>query len=138
MDKAVLDMVKELQQIRIDIQNDQRRLEDTIQGSLKCVDELRHILHDEFDLATAVALCKAGYFVQHATFGGKESMHYYDAALYYEDGTMVSVQYLTENNLVENWRVKKNPLEIDLLKLRDMHIDAQESVLNGSYEDCFK
>lgn len=78
MDTAVFDLVKELQQIRIDIQNNQRKLGDTVQQSLNCVDELHHLLHDEFDLVTAIALCKAGYFVQYIDFGSKESMHYYD------------------------------------------------------------
>lgn len=139
MDTAVLDIVRELQHIRIDIQNSQKRLEDTIRDSLKCVDSLQRMLNDEFDLTTAVALCKAGYFVQHVDFGSRESMHYYDGSLYYEDGTEVTVQFLTDNNKSENWRVKKNPLEVDLIKLRDMHIEAEGMMLDsGSYEDCFK
>lgn len=139
MDKAIMDIVKELQQIRIDIQHDQRRLEDTINESLKSVDTLSSLLDEEFDLTTAVALCKAGYFVQHADFSSKESMHYYDGTLYYEEGTVVSIQFLRDSNLGENWRVKKNPLEINLMKLRDMHIEANGMMLDaGSYEECFK
>lgn len=138
MDKAAFDLVKELQQIRIDIQNNQRRLEDTITESLPLVDSLRQSLDEEFDLTTAVSLCKAGYFVQHVQFSNNESMHYYDGKLYFEDGTSVNVQYLQEQELFDHWRVKKNPLEIDLIKLRNLHAIAEESILEGSFEECFK
>lgn len=139
MDTEVIDIVKKLQEIRIDIQHDQQKLEDTIQTSLIHVDKLQRLLDEVFDLTTAIALCKAGYFVQHVDFSRKESMHYYNGALYYEDGTVITVQYLMDNNLDNGWRIKKNPLEIDLIKLRDLHQKAQGTLLlDESFEDCFK
>lgn len=80
-----------------------------------------------------------GNFVTNQYFDNDQSMHFYNGELYYEDGCIVTEEYLIRQLFATTgeWRIHTPKESIDIDKLNKMHIESKGYTLHGkSYNDC--
>ena len=88
----------------------------------------------------ALTSAKAGNFVSNQYFSSDQSLHYYKGKFYYEDGAVVTREFLETQDFAkgETWYTKKPFNEVDNCKLEEMHLKSNGCMLSGtSYEECF-
>lgn len=91
------------------------------------------------NLAEAIQSAKEGNFVTHEHFSSYESMHFYNGKLYYEDGAVVTENFLVSQEFTRNgkWILKYDSSKVDIEKLDEMHKQSNGYMLSSSsYEDC--
>lgn len=90
----------------------------------------------------AMASCKEGNFITHKGFKLKESIHYHEGSLYYEDGRDITntLRLLTsEEWYKDGWYVKFTKDNVDMDKLKRLHEISRGLMLRcSSYEECIK
>lgn len=93
------------------------------------------------NLVEACVSAREGNFVTNDYFGPDQSMHYYNGTLYYEDGAVVTDEFLhsQEFAVIGKWRVSIPKENVDFDKLKAMHKKNGHMMLSsGSYMDCQK
>lgn len=95
---------------------------------------------ENITLDDAILKCRDGNFMTHELFDSKQSMHFHDGILYYEDGANLNNHISWLKNRIEmqnGWSIKFIPEQIDKEKLTKMHNDNKDYMLRrGSYEEC--
>lgn len=89
-------------------------------------------------LSKAIKCAIAGDFVTNQYFSSDQCMHYYKGNLYYEDGAVVTSEFLAEQEFAKDgWKVLAISDNIDKVKLKEMHEKSNGCMLSkGSYMDC--
>ena len=90
-------------------------------------------------LYEALNLADEGYFVTSEYFDSTQSLHRWKGKYYYEDGAIVSVDFLESQRFaVEGaWFIYANKENIDTVKLDSMHKNNRNYMLpEGSYNEC--
>lgn len=93
------------------------------------------------NLHEALQSAREGNFVTSEYFSHDQSMHYYRGNLYYEDGAVVSDEFLYEQDFAVNgaWTVSIPKENVDFDKLKAMHEKNKGFMLQtGSYMECRK
>ena len=91
------------------------------------------------NLQEALSSARDGNFVTNAYFDSDQSLHYYKGDYYYEDGAVVTDEFLGEQEFATKgtWRVAIPKEDIDADKLKTMHEKNKGYMLqSGSYMDC--
>lgn len=92
------------------------------------------------NLQEAIQSAKEGNFVTNEYFSKEESMHYYDDKLYYEDGVIVTEEFLQTQHFATtgNWKIKYNTNQIDRKILDKIHQRRPIGLkpYYTSFEDC--
>ena len=90
-------------------------------------------------LYEALEYARKGCFVTCNGLENYESIHWYNGKYYFEDGAVVTKEFL-ENSFWAakgNWRIKASEEDVDKEKLKKMHEESKGLMLfTGSYEDC--
>lgn len=97
------------------------------------------------DLCQALQSAKDGNFVTNPSFDSSQSLHYFNGKFYYEDGAVLSNDFI-ENYLkkqpwatVNTWSVIIPKEEVDRNKLIQMHRESRGLMLTDkSYMECRK
>lgn len=92
-------------------------------------------LHEALDAAYK------GNFVTNQYFSYDQSLHYYDGKYYYEDGAVVTAEYLETQRFATHgeWSIVIPKNKVNFKKLKTMHKNSGELMLRkGSYMDCRK
>lgn len=90
-------------------------------------------------LHEALADARKGCFVSCNGLERNESIHWYNGKYYFEDGAVVTEDFLEERSWAFEgiWYIKASEDDVDKEKLRMMHEDSKGLMLStGSYEDC--
>lgn len=91
------------------------------------------------NLHRALILAREGCFVSNSHFDSGESLHYWHGKFYYEDGAVVTEEFLSSQEFAsgDSWFVKYQKEKVNIEKLDDMHKRNTGYMLSeGSYEDC--
>lgn len=86
----------------------------------------------------ALNLARRGMFVTNNYFDEKQSLHFFDGKFYYEDGAVVTEEFLEQQEFAmgDSWSIKYSNLFIDYKKLKKMHEQSRGLMLQDkSYED---
>lgn len=97
------------------------------------------------NLTEALASAKEGNFVTNSSFSPDQSLHYHEGKFYYEDGAVLSRDFI-DNYLrkqpwasMNHWDISIPADEVDRDKLKRMHDESGTLMLRkGSYMDCRK
>lgn len=93
------------------------------------------------NLKEAFLSAKEGNFVTSEMFDRNQSMHYYQGDFYYEDGAVVPMEFLYNENWAVQypWSIRISKDKVDFDKLKEMHEKSMGYMLQkGSYMDCVK
>ncbi len=93
------------------------------------------------NLKEALVSAKGGNFVTNEYFDYTQSLHYYNGKFYYEDGALVSEEFLYSQDFAINgeWSIAIQKEDIDFNKLKSMHDRNRGYMLSSdSYMDCKK
>lgn len=93
------------------------------------------------NLKEAFLSAKEGNFVTSEMFDRNQSMHYYKGDFYYEDGAVVPMEFLYNENWAVQypWSIRISKDKVDFDKLKEMHDKSMGYMLQkGSYMDCVK
>lgn len=100
-----------------------------------------YLLDKELTLAEAFNYAELGYFVSSQIFSSDQSMHYWNGKFYYEDGAVVTLDYLESQDWAtfKPWKIVALKHQVDKTKLDLMHLNNRGYMLNGiSYMDVIK
>lgn len=90
------------------------------------------------NLDKALKKARKGSFVSNVYFSEDESLHYWNGNYYYEDGAIVTEEFLSTQDWAnrDSWFVLASRDKVDSVKLDSMHLEANGCMLrNGSYMD---
>ena len=93
----------------------------------------------DLTLDEALESAEAGNFVTSEYFSSDQSMHYWNGRFYYEDGAVVTPEFLHSENWASKnpWRVTIPKDIVDTDKLQEMHIQSGGYMLdNHTYNEC--
>lgn len=93
------------------------------------------------NLQEALLAAKEGHFVTNSYFGDSQSMHYYKGKYYYEDGAVVTREFLEKQKFAKgnSWSIKYDKSLIDTAILGIIHSTSGGLMLAmGSYEECIR
>lgn len=93
------------------------------------------------NLKEALRAVEDGHFVTCSSFSGDESLHEYNGKMYYEDGAVVTEQFLEKQEFAKRatWRIFADKSIVDREKLAEMHRKASGYMLStGTYNECIK
>ncbi len=91
------------------------------------------------NLNEALLSAREGNFITNEYFDRTQSLHYYNGKFYYEDGAVVSRDFLRGQDFAVNgkWSISINKDDIDYDKLKEMHDKYKGYMLiNDSYMNC--
>lgn len=91
------------------------------------------------NLQEALLSVREGNFVTNEYFSKDQSLHWCDGKYYYEDGAVVTEEFLSAMDFAVNgdWSVIIEAKNVDLEKLKLMHGKNRSLMLqDGSYMDC--
>lgn len=91
------------------------------------------------NLEQALIFARDGHFVTNIHFDCEESLHFWNGKYFYEDGAIVSREFLESQEFAsgDSWFVKYAKEKVNNEKLNDMHKRNTGYMLSeGSYEDC--
>lgn len=95
------------------------------------------------NLVEAIEAAENGAFVSNERFSSDESLHYCNGKLYYEDGAVVTEEFLEQQDFAkgDTWFIKFTADRVNLEMLRGLHEKAGTYMLSAypdieSYEDC--
>ena len=93
-------------------------------------------------LNEAFKSAREGNFVTNQYFDSTQSMHYWNGNFYYEDGAVVTQEFLETQEFATNseWYVKIPKEKVDVERLNKVHIDSRGLMLytRAGYEQCVK
>lgn len=90
-------------------------------------------------LEEVLDLARKGMFVTNIYFDNKQSLHFFNGKFYYEDGAVVTEEFLEQQEFAtgDSWSVKYTSSCVDYKKLKEMHEHSRGLMLhNKSYEDA--
>lgn len=90
-------------------------------------------------LGEALENAREGCFVTCNGLASNESIHWHNGKYYFEDGAVVTEDFLYERSWAfeGDWYIKAFLDDIDIEKLNKMHENSNGLMLfAGSYEDC--
>lgn len=93
------------------------------------------------NLQEALLAAKDGNFVTNEYFSRTESLHWYKGKYYYEDGAVVSKEYLLNQDFAVNgeWSIAISKEGVDFDRLKLLHDKNKGRMLiSGSYMECKK
>lgn len=91
-------------------------------------------------LKEALQSAKDGNFVTNEHFDRNQSLHYYNGQFYYEDGAVVTPDFLYAQDFAVNgaWKISIRKENVNRNKLHDMHENNKGYTLqSGSYHECY-
>lgn len=113
------------------------------------LERLRQIKFDEEDykngiyaltLDDALASAKEGHFVTNSYFSSDQSMHYWNGKFYYEDGAVVTKEFLKKQQFAikGGWAICISKHRVDKERLNKVHIDSNGMMLytKAGYQQC--
>lgn len=91
-------------------------------------------------LNEAFRSARGGNFVTNQYFDSDQSMHYWNGKFYYEDGAVVTQEFLeTQKFATEGeWRICIPVEKVDRERLNKVHIDSRGMMLDSKsgYQQC--
>ena len=91
------------------------------------------------NLKEALISAREGNFVTSTRFDSNESLHYYKGKYYYEDGAVVTEEFLfnADWTVQHPWEIRIPKEKVDFDKLKKMHDESKGYMLQErSYMDC--
>ena len=91
------------------------------------------------NLKEALQAARKGNFVTNQYFSSDESLHYWNGKFYYEDGAVVTWDFLAEQRFATEgeWSICIPVEKVDKDRLHKVHIDSNGLMLYGNgYMQC--
>lgn len=92
------------------------------------------------NLDAALLSAKEGHFVTNSYFSSDQSMHYWNGKFYYEDGAVITKEFLKKQRFAINggWAICISKHRVDTERLNKVHIDAKGMMLytKAGYQQC--
>ena len=92
------------------------------------------------NLQEALESAVKGNFVTNQYFDSDQSMHYWNGKFYYEDGAVVTEEFLSKQRFAMEgkWRICIPAEKVDRERLQKVHVDSKGMMLDSKagYQQC--